>query len=160
MVRVKITPRKRKKRVRFLDEVQADASRPGASYTPPPTSDADILNFIHKKAAEQRQAQPTLAVVGKVGQPHQAAMGVRQCLPSSRRVCQETGCPAFPTQESGQTTPTRRSSSTHAQEETPQTKDLHDPDGTGPGLSQHCPASVFSSQTIDLQFVGGTRPSQ
>ena len=58
MVRVKITPRKRKKRVRFLDEVQAESSRPRASYTPPPTSDTDILKFIHKKAAEQRQARP------------------------------------------------------------------------------------------------------
>ena len=58
MVRVKITPRKRKKRVRFLDEVQAESSRPRASYTPPPTSDADILKFIQKKAAEQRQTQP------------------------------------------------------------------------------------------------------
>ena len=56
MVRVKITPRKRKKRVRFLDEVQADSSQPRASYTPPPTSDADILKFIHKKAAGQRRA--------------------------------------------------------------------------------------------------------
>ena len=58
MVRVKITPRKRKKRVRFLDEVLADSSRPRASYTPPPTTDADIMNFIQKKAAEQRQTQP------------------------------------------------------------------------------------------------------
>ena len=47
MVRVKITPRKRKKRVRFLDD---------ASDTP--TSDADVLKFIQKKAAEQRQTQP------------------------------------------------------------------------------------------------------
>ena len=58
MVRVKITPRKRKKRVRFLDEVQADSSRPRASYTPPPTTDADVLKFIQKKAAEQRRTQP------------------------------------------------------------------------------------------------------
>ena len=58
MVRVKITPRKRKKRVRFLDEVHADSSRPRASYTPPPTTDADVLKFIQKKAAEQRQTQP------------------------------------------------------------------------------------------------------
>ena len=57
MVRVKITPRKRKKRVRFLDEVQADSSRPQASYTPPLTNDADILKFIHKKAADQRRAK-------------------------------------------------------------------------------------------------------
>ena len=56
MVRVKITPRKRKKRVRFLDEVQADSSRPRASYTPPPNSDADIMKFIRKKAADQRRA--------------------------------------------------------------------------------------------------------
>ena len=58
MVRIKITPRKRKKRVRFLDEVQADSSRPRASYTPSPTSDADMMKFIQKKAAEQRQKQP------------------------------------------------------------------------------------------------------
>ena len=56
MVRVNITPRKRKKRVRFLDEVQTDASRPRASFTSPPTHDADILKFIHKKAADQRRA--------------------------------------------------------------------------------------------------------
>ena len=56
MVRVKITPRKRKKRVRFLDEVQAEASRPRASYTPSPTTDADVLKFIQKKAAEQPRA--------------------------------------------------------------------------------------------------------
>ena len=37
---------------------------------------------------------------------------------------------------------------------------MPDPDGTGMGLSQHCAASVFSSQTIDLQFVSGTGPSQ
>ena len=47
MVRVKLTPRKRKKRVQFLDD---------ASDTP--TTDADIMNFIQKKAAEQRQTQP------------------------------------------------------------------------------------------------------
>ena len=56
MVRVNITPRKRKKRVRFLDEVQTDTSRPRASYTSPPTHDADILKFILKKAADQRRA--------------------------------------------------------------------------------------------------------
>ena len=44
MVRVKLTPRKRKKRVQFLDDT--------------PTTDADIMNFIQKKAAEQRQTQP------------------------------------------------------------------------------------------------------
>ena len=47
MVRVKLTPRKRKKRVQFLDD---------ASDTP--TTDADVLKFIQKKAAEQRQTQP------------------------------------------------------------------------------------------------------
>ena len=59
MVRVKITPRKRKKKVRFLDEVQADSSRPRASYTPLPTNDADILKFIPKKAADQREPRET-----------------------------------------------------------------------------------------------------
>ena len=45
MVRVKLTPRKRKKRVQFLDDVT-------------PTTDAEMMNFIQKKAAEQRQTQP------------------------------------------------------------------------------------------------------
>ena len=45
MVRVKITPRKRKKRVQFLDDAT-------------PTTDAEMMNFIQKKAAEQRQTQP------------------------------------------------------------------------------------------------------
>ena len=47
MVRVKLTPRKRKKRVQFLDDA-----------IDTPTTDADIMNFIQKKAAEQRQTQP------------------------------------------------------------------------------------------------------
>ena len=59
-----------------------------------------------------------------------------------------------------ETTPTHGSSSAHAQEETRQTQDLPDPVGIGSGLPQHCPLSVFSSQTIDLPFVDGTRPSQ
>ena len=37
-----------------MDQIQAEASRPRASYTPPPTDDASIMKFIHKKAAEQR----------------------------------------------------------------------------------------------------------
>ena len=45
MVRVKLTPRKRKKRVQFLDDAT-------------PTTDAEMMNFIQKKAAEQRQTQP------------------------------------------------------------------------------------------------------
>ena len=57
MVRVKITPRKRKKRVRFLDEVLAESSRPRATSTPIPASEADVLKFIQKKAAEQKQAR-------------------------------------------------------------------------------------------------------
>ena len=57
MVRIRITPRK--KRVRWLDQIQAEASRPRASYTPPPTDDTSIMKFIHKKAAEQRQAKST-----------------------------------------------------------------------------------------------------
>ena len=60
-------------------------------------------------------------------------------------------------------TSTRHASSTHAQEEEDtrqKTKNLLDPVGTGAGLSQHCPASVFSSQTVDLPFIGGTCPTQ
>ena len=58
MVRVRINKKTpRKKWVRFLDEVQADSSRPRASYTPPPTRDTDVMKFIQKKAAEQRQNQ-------------------------------------------------------------------------------------------------------
>ena len=57
MVRVRINKKTpRKKRVRFLDEVQAESSRPRASYTPSPTTDADMMKFIRKKAADQRRA--------------------------------------------------------------------------------------------------------
>ena len=55
MVRIRITPLK--KRVTWLDQIHAEASRPRASYTPPPTHDASIMKFIHKKAAEQRRAK-------------------------------------------------------------------------------------------------------
>ena len=43
---------------------------------------------------------------------------------------------------------------------TQKTKNLLDPEGTGTGLSRHCSASVFSSQTIDLQVVGESLPYQ
>ena len=39
-----------------MDEIQAEASRPRDSYTLPPTDDASIIKFIHKKAADQRRA--------------------------------------------------------------------------------------------------------
>ena len=42
----------------------------------------------------------------------------------------------------------------------PETKNPLDPDGTGAGLSRHCSAIVFSSQTIDLQVVGELGPCQ
>ena len=54
--------------MRFLDEVLADSSRPRASYTPPPTSDADILKFIQKKAADQRRANVNRMAGVAVGQ--------------------------------------------------------------------------------------------
>ena len=40
-----------------MDQIQAEASRPRASYTPPPTDEASIMNFIHKKAADQRRGK-------------------------------------------------------------------------------------------------------
>ena len=40
-----------------MDEFQAEASRPRANYTPPPTDDASIMKFIHKKAADKRRAK-------------------------------------------------------------------------------------------------------
>ena len=46
-----------KKRVRWLDQIQAEASRPRASYTPPQLDEADILKFINKETAKQRRAQ-------------------------------------------------------------------------------------------------------
>ena len=50
---IKITPRK--KRVTWLDQMQA--SRPRASYTPPPLDDVGIMKFIHQEAAKQRRAK-------------------------------------------------------------------------------------------------------
>ena len=118
--------------MRWLDQIQAEASRPRASYTPPQLDEAGILKFINKEAAKQRRAQ--------VNRMAGVAFG-------------QNGCPR-------ETTPTRQSSSAHAKEQTRQTKNLPDPDGTGAGLSQHCAAIVFSFQTIDLQFLSGTGPSQ
>ena len=40
-----------------MEEIQAEASRPRASYTPPPTDEASIMRFMHKKAADQRRAK-------------------------------------------------------------------------------------------------------
>ena len=57
MVRIRIKKTPRKKRVTWLDEIQAETSRPRASYTPPPTDEASIMKFIHKKAADQRRAK-------------------------------------------------------------------------------------------------------
>ena len=56
MVRIRIKKTPRKKRFTWLDEIQAEASRPRASYTPPSTDEASIMKFIHKKAADQRRA--------------------------------------------------------------------------------------------------------
>ena len=56
--------------------------------------------------------------------------------------------------------PMHKSSTADAKEKTQKTKNLLDPEGTGTGLSRHCSASVFSSQTIDLQVVGESLPCQ
>ena len=40
-----------------MDQIQAEASRPWASYTPPPLDDAGIVKFIHQEAAKQRRAK-------------------------------------------------------------------------------------------------------
>ena len=55
MVRIKITPRK--KRVTWLDQIQAEANRPWASYTPHQLDEAGIVKFINKEAAKQRRAK-------------------------------------------------------------------------------------------------------
>ena len=40
-----------------MDQIQAEASRPRASYTPPQLDEAGIVKFINKEAAKQRPAQ-------------------------------------------------------------------------------------------------------
>ena len=45
----------RKKRVTWLDQIQAEASRPRASYTPPQLDDGSIMKFITQKAAQQKK---------------------------------------------------------------------------------------------------------
>jgi len=69
MVRVKITPKKRKKRVRWSDELQAEAGRPRATSTPIPTSDASIMKLIQQKAAAQKQQQRPLEWWEKLASP-------------------------------------------------------------------------------------------
>ena len=126
MVRIRITPRK--KRVMWLDQIQAEASQPRASYMPTPTDNASIMKFTHKKAAEQRRV-----IVNRMAG---VAFG------------QQALC-SYTTAQKKQ----RRCASCHPpmrKKKPAKQKTLPDPDGTGRGLSQHCPASVFSSQTIDL----------
>ena len=55
MVRIGISPRK--KRVTWLDQIQAEASRLRANYTPPPLDDEGIVKFINQEAAKQRRAK-------------------------------------------------------------------------------------------------------
>ena len=136
MVRIGISPRK--KRVTWLDQIQAEASRRRASYTPPPLDDAGTRE-VHQPGSRETKTSES-----------QQDGGGRLWSTS----------PPFLHGGSKETTPTRQSSSAHAQEETRQTKNLPDPDGTGKGFFQDCVASVFSSQTIDLLFLGGTGPSQ
>ena len=76
-------------------------------------------------------------------------MGVRQCLSSGRRKSLAK-----------KTMPMHKSLTAAAKEKTQKTKNLLDPEGTGTGLSWHCSASVFSSQTIDLQVFGESLPCQ
>ena len=76
-------------------------------------------------------------------------MGVRQCLSSGRRKS-----PAK------KTMPMHKSATADAKEKTQKTKNPLGPEGTGTGLSRHCSARVFSSQTIDLQVVGESLPCQ
>ena len=43
--------------MRWLDKIQAQSSRPRASYTPPQLHEAGIMKFINKEAAKQRRAK-------------------------------------------------------------------------------------------------------
>ena len=126
MVRIRIKKTPRKKRFTWLDEIQAEASRPRASYTPPSTDEASIMKFIHKKAADQRRANVNRMAGVVFGQ--QALRSYTAAQKKQRR---------------------RASRHPPLRKKKPAT-----------GLSQHCPESVFSLQTIDLQFLGGTGPSQ
>ena len=47
----------RKKRLPFLDQTQAEASRPLASCTPSQLDEAGIMKFILKKSGKQRRAK-------------------------------------------------------------------------------------------------------
>ena len=96
MVRIRIKKIPRKKRVTWLDEIQAEASRPRASYTPPPTDEASIMKFIHKKAADQRRANVNRMAGVVFGQ-----QALRSYTAAQKK-----------------TTPTRQSSSALAQDET------------------------------------------
>ena len=43
--------------MRRLDQIQAEANRQWASYTPPQLDEAGIVKFINKEAAKQRRAK-------------------------------------------------------------------------------------------------------
>ena len=58
----------RKKRVRWFDQIQAEASRPRQSYSPPNVNEAEIMKVINKEAAKQRRAKVKRMAGVAVGQ--------------------------------------------------------------------------------------------
>ena len=129
MFGIKITPRK--KRVTWYDQVQAEASRPRASYTQPPLDDEGIMKFINQEAAKQKQDKK-LEWWEKLASPTKAQWTYANAYHRAEEYARKRG--ALGPQRK-KATPTRCSSSFHAKEETRQTKNLPDPDGTGTGLS-------------------------
>ena len=158
MVRVKQkTPREKK--VTWLDEIQAEARRPRKSYTPTPTptTDAEIMKYIHRKAADQRKNRK-LEWWEQLASPTKKQWAYANAYHKAEEYTRQRGALAQKKKQRRRATrhPPMRKKKTPAKKQ----KNLLSPVGTGAGLSQHCPASVFSSQTVDLPFVGGTCPTQ
>ena len=100
MVRIKITPCKkapRKKRVTWLDQIHAEASRPRASYTPPQLDEAGIVKFINKEATKQRRAKVNrmagVAFGQKALRPYTAAQMKHADAPVVIRPCERKNPP-------------------------------------------------------------------
>ena len=87
----------RKKRVTWMDQIQAEASRPRASYTPPQLDEAGIVKFINKEATKQRRAKVNrmagVAFGQKALRPYTAAQMKHADAPVVIRPCERKNPP-------------------------------------------------------------------
>ena len=139
-----------------MDEIQAQASQPQKSYSPPPITEADILKFIHQKAAEQRNNRK-LECWEKLASSTKKQWAYANAYHRADDYARKRG--ALVQKKKQQ----RRRATRHPpmwKKKPPKQKKtcltLMELARAFPNIAHQ----VFSSQTVDLPFVGGTCPTQ